>query len=241
MKLFDLDSPLMQALNKVADLMWLNLLTFFCALPVITAGASFTAMHYMALKLVRNEEVYITRGFFKSFRENFRQSTVIWLILLLIFGILVGDFYIMNHSGIAFGRAFQTVIGAILILTVFGANFVFAVQAKFNNPVFRTMKNALAIGILQFPKAILMTVLYVLPLLLAVFFPGIFPIVFLFGISVPVFLSAMMYNKFFRKLEDRILETQGGPGEAEPEDDPDRIFSDKLDETLARDNRNGQM
>ena len=67
MKIFDLDSPLMNVLNKMADLMWLNILTLICCIPIITAGAAFTSMHYVALKIVRNEESYITRAFFKSF------------------------------------------------------------------------------------------------------------------------------------------------------------------------------
>lgn len=74
MKIFDLDSPLMQVLNKVADLMWLNVLTLICCIPIFTAGASLTAMNYMALKIVRGEECYITRGFFKSFKMNFKQE-----------------------------------------------------------------------------------------------------------------------------------------------------------------------
>ena len=80
MKFFNLDSPVMQALGKMADLMWLNILTLICCIPVVTAGASLTAMHYMALKIVRNEECYITKGFFKSFKENFKQATLIWLL-----------------------------------------------------------------------------------------------------------------------------------------------------------------
>ena len=63
MKIFDLDSPLMNVLNKMADLMWLNILTLICCIPIITAGAAFTSMHYVALKIVRNEESYITRSF----------------------------------------------------------------------------------------------------------------------------------------------------------------------------------
>ena len=69
MKFFDLESPLMQILNKVADLMILNILTVVCCIPVITTGASLTAMHYVALKMARNEECYIARDFFKSFKD----------------------------------------------------------------------------------------------------------------------------------------------------------------------------
>ena len=64
MKLFNLDSPLMQFLNKVADLMWLNVLTLICCIPIVTVGPALTALHYMALKIARDEECYIARDYF---------------------------------------------------------------------------------------------------------------------------------------------------------------------------------
>ena len=53
-KIFDLDSPFMRVLNRVADLMILNLVTLICCLPVVTIGASLTAMHYVLLKMVNS-------------------------------------------------------------------------------------------------------------------------------------------------------------------------------------------
>lgn len=49
-RFFDLDSPLMSALNKLADLIILNILVIICSLPVFTIGASMTALHYVVLK-----------------------------------------------------------------------------------------------------------------------------------------------------------------------------------------------
>ena len=40
------DSKFMYALSKLTDLMILNALTFVCALPIFTMGASLTALHY---------------------------------------------------------------------------------------------------------------------------------------------------------------------------------------------------
>ena len=68
MKLFDLDSPVMRFLSKMADLMILNILTMICCLPLFTAGAAFTALHYVCLKMVRNEEGYIAKSYFKAFK-----------------------------------------------------------------------------------------------------------------------------------------------------------------------------
>lgn len=232
MKFLDIDSPLMQAMNKVADLMIVNLLTVVCMLPLVTVGAALTAMHYQVLKIVRNEECYIVKGYFKAFKENFKQSTAIWLIMLLLILILGGDFYIMVFSENQFHIIFKALMGAVAIFTAFTFMYVFPVQAKFVNSVFRTIKNALAISILQAPRSILMLILYVLPTVLAVFFPQIFPLILLFGLSLPAFLAAKMYNKLFLKLEDRINESNRTSETADEEENDDKIFHDKLDSAL---------
>ena len=234
MKFFDLESPLMQILNKVADLMILNILTVVCCIPVITTGASLTAMHYVALKMARNEECYIARDFFKSFKLNFRQGTAIWLIELFIILILTGDFLIMSRTEMSFGNVIKVILTVIAFLALFTFMFVFPVLAKFENTVMRTIKNAFFIGVLQFPKTIAMMVLAVLPLVLFLFFPQITPIVFLFGMTVPAWLSAKMYSGYFRKLEDQIT-AASAPAETPEEGEDERIFRDELDESLVED------
>ncbi len=236
MKLFNLDSPFMQALGKMADLMWLNVLALICCIPVITAGASLTALHYMALKIVRDEECYITKGFFKSFRENFKQATLIWLMVVVAAAILVGDFFIMKYSGLEFSKVLQVVIIVVAVLLVFTIMFVFPVLAKFENTVWRTIKNAFLMSIMQFPKTILMVILFAIPPVVFFLFPRVIPIVILFGLSVPAWLSAKLYTKFFEKLENQILE-ENPPAEeqTDAEGEDERIFKDELDPSLTED------
>lgn len=238
MKLFDIDSPIIHILNKVADLMWLNILTMICCIPIFTVGASLTAMHYMALKIVRDEECYITKGFFKAFKENFKKATAIWLILVVVIALLAGDFYIINKTELEFSKWVKfgiTFVGVLVILT---ATFVFPLLAKFDNTVMRTIKNAAMVGILQFPRTILMIVFAALPVLAMYFSWRLFPFVFLFGLSLPAFLSAMTYNKFFQTLEQRIEEAnvprdeEGNIIREEQPEDDERIFRDELDESL---------
>lgn len=234
MKLFSLDSPLMQALNKVADLLWLNVLTLLCCLPIVTVGASLTAMNYMALKIARNEECYITRGFFKSFRENFKQATIIWLILLLVTAVLAADFFIMSGGAdTGFGKVLWGIIMAVALMVACTMLYVFPVLAKFDNSVFRTLKNAILISLMQFPKTVIMLVAYAAPPVLFFLVPPAMPLCMLFGLSLPAWISAKLYNKFFKKLEDQVLaanppaEQEGGAEEDE------RIFRDELDPVLA--------
>ena len=230
MKIFDLDSPLMNVLNKMADLMWLNILTLICCIPIITAGAALTSMHYVALKIVRNEESYITRSFFKSFKTNFRQATLIWLLLMLVAAILGGDYYIITKSGMQFSQVFMAA-GVLVICT---SLYVFPVLAKFDNTIMGTIRNAFIMSILQLPKTVVMFVMAFFPLIIYLVSLRLIPIIFLFGFSLPAYASAMLYNKFFQKLEDQLLSEQEPAPEISPEED-ERVFHDELDESLKTD------
>lgn len=231
-KLFDLDSPLMRVLNKAADLMWLNILVIFCSLPVFTAGAALTAAHYVALKLRRNEEGYISKEFFKAFKMNFKQATLIWLMLLGLGAIFATDFYIMRtNEDLGLPQIVQILVMVAFILYIFLLVWVFPMQAKFINNIKRTLKNALAMSMIQLPKTILMILFYVLPWVLLWFALRLFPIVLVYCFSIPIFGSAVLYNKIFKTLEDRILSRQaeenGKTEENAQEEDSERIFSDE--------------
>lgn len=235
MKFLSLDSPFINFMSRVADLMILNIITLVLCIPLVTAGAAFAALHYMSLKIIRNEETYIVRGYFKAFKENFKQATIVWLIILLAVFILITDFIIILQSGMEFYPWLKLVLLTVSVLVVFMAVMVFPVMAKFSNTTFHTMKNALGIAVLQFPKTILMIIAYLIPLVALYYNFEIFPFVLMFGISVPAMVSAGLYNKFFKKLETRILEAQEEAGtvpEEEEDDGVEKIFSDTLDESL---------
>lgn len=240
MRILDIDGPLIQFLSKMADLMWLNILTMICCIPVFTAGAALTALNYMALKIVRNEEGYITRGYFKAFKDNFRQATLIWLAFLAVGGVLAVDYRIMTASDVELNGVIRMLIMVFCMLTLFTLVFVFPVQAKFANPVRVTIWNSFVFSIVQFPKTILMMILYVIPYVLGRFFPQILPVVFVFCLSLPALASAKIYNKFFLRMEERILERDkaetseetGEEPDPDAQEDDERIFKDEPDESI---------
>ena len=205
-RILDIDSPLINFLNKLADLIYLNFLTLICCLPIITVGASMTALHHVLLKMVRNEEGYMTKTFFKSFKQNFKQATIIWLIMLVAFFVLIGDFMIFKYSGLAFPSWLRIVVVGVVLLVLFAVMHVFPVLARFENTVFNTYKNSLFMGILTFPKTILMMICQVIPLLIIIFIPQILPIALVFGISGPAFISALLYNNTFKRFEPQTEE-----------------------------------
>ncbi len=200
-RLFNIDSPVMRFLGKVADLMILNMVTLVCCIPVVTIGASLTAMHYVLLKMVRNEESYIVRSFFKSFKANFKQATIIWMIIFLCLVIFAADLMIINNSGLQFPEALKILLFALFLVAYMVTCYVFPVLARFENTVPKTIKNALFMAILSFPKTVLMMLAYLLPFAVVYFFVMAVPIVFLFGISVPAYLAAMLYSGTFKRFE----------------------------------------
>lgn len=224
MKMFDMDSPLMSGLNKFADLMWLNVLTFLCCIPIVTAGAAFTAMHYICLKIARDEESYITKNFFKSFKTNFKQATIIWLIQLVIALFIFGDLWILYRSGIEFHMIFHVAVILVAAITTLISAFVFPVLAKFDNTLGKIIKNSLVISMVQLPKSVLFVVMNIGAIALAIFVPALIPLYFFFGLAMPAFVFAKLYSKFFEKLENQIREANG---EEDLGNDDEHIFSDE--------------
>lgn len=203
-RIFDLESPVMRFLSLVGDLMILNLLMFLCCIPVITMGAAFTGMHYVLLKIVRGEEGYLVKGFFKSFKQNFRQATILWLLILLFLAVYIGDFLIFGYSGTEFPKALIAVILAVAVIFLMVSVYIFPMLARFENSIKNTVRNALFMAILNLPKTILMVLLLILPFVVFYFFPSAGIFVIMFGFSLPAYLSAFLYSKIFKKFEPEV-------------------------------------
>lgn len=198
---FNMDSPIMRLLTKVADLIILNILVILCSIPIVTVGASFTGMHYVLLKMVRNEDGYIVKGFFKSFKQNLKQATIIWLIILVFAVILVADWFIYRDNAAQLSKVMMIILVALVMVVGMGISFVFPVLARFDNTVYHTIKNSIFMAILSFPKTVLMIACYAIPFLLLWYVPAAVPVVLMLGISGPAYLGAMIYSGVFRKFE----------------------------------------
>lgn len=170
--LFNLDGPVLQFINKLVYSVYLNILWFICCIPIVTVGASTTALFYVSLKVAKNEEGNLTKAFFHSFRENFKQGTIIWLILLGV-GIVLGiDGYVLYHM--RFENAFWTLCTAIFFVAAAAYGvvlmYIFPLLARFDNTVGAMFKNALFIGIRFLFCTALMAVIYFVMLLVVVRF-----------------------------------------------------------------------
>lgn len=157
-KLFRMDSPLMRFLTKIADLMVLNILFCVTSIPLITIGASWTALYSVTLKMVRDEEGSVSRSYFRSFRQNFRQATLLWLGVLVVLALLALDIRVLN--GMAGGTAPGLLRVGVEILALLGImvlQYLFPSLARFEASLADTLKNACMMALAHLPKTALMT------------------------------------------------------------------------------------
>ena len=165
-RIFDMNNKFFGFMSKVADLCILNIICVVCCIPVITAGASITAMYYVTLKMVRNEEAYIVRSFFKSFKQNFKQATIINLIMLLIGLVLYVDLNVSKAMQGGAGHIFHVIFMAFVLIYFILFLYVYPVLARFYNTIKNTIKNALFMAIRHLPYTVVMVLIAVCPLLL---------------------------------------------------------------------------
>lgn len=222
-KFFDMDSPIMSGLSRVADLMILNILALICCIPIVTIGASITAMYYVELKWARKEEGYTVRPFFREFRNNFKQATIEWLIILAV-GILLGlDAYIVIQSPDMFPDFMQYVIGAVIIVAFLVVQWVFLLQCHFYNTVRQTFRNSFIMAIAKFPRTFGMAVAWAASLLLLYLslvteLQVIFPLVLLFFLSLPGYASCKLASRPFAAFEPEEEEMTEEESEEEKEE-----------------------
>lgn len=210
-------------MGRVADLMILNILCIICCLPVVTAGASITAMFYVTLKMVRNEEAYIAKSFFKSFKQNFKQATIINIIMLLTGAFLYMDIRISGQLSGSMSKVFTIVFFMFAVFYLLIFIYVYPVLAKFDNTIRNTFTNALLMSIRHLPYTALMVLVTLCPVAI-MFIPSAQVWSILLLVFILVGFSAMAYTNsiFFVKIFDHYIpKEEAADGDAFPQELPD--------------------
>lgn len=146
--LFSADSVLMRGLSRLADVMILNLLFIVTSLPVVTLGASLTALNFTAMRIGTGESNSVTEDYFRSFRRNLRQATVVGLALGLLAGVLAAWYFVLTTSALDAGA--ELVLMAIWYVLAFSlattALFAFPYLANFDGSTGDVLRNALLLS-----------------------------------------------------------------------------------------------
>lgn len=169
--LFDLDSPILQIISRFCDIVVLNLVFLITCIPIFTIGAANTALYDVVFRMDTDREGKLLATYFRSFRENFRQSTALWLALLL-FGaatyVNMTRFSVLGESAYILGYGLFIVSMLVLVLEVFLFSYGFPLFSRFRNSTRQTAVNALLLAIGNLPRTLVVTVINCFPWVLLI-------------------------------------------------------------------------
>ncbi len=175
-KLFDYNNPIWRFMGKVTDICFLTVLWALFSLPVVTIGASTTALYYVSLKLAKNQEGYIWRTFVGAFKDNFKQSTIIWLIMLAVGAFLGVDLYFYYHLEGSIAVFLFWIFLMLTAMYTFFITMLFPLSARLDAKVGKLFFLAFMVTIKHFSWVLLMvvTTICIFALGLFVFWPILF-------------------------------------------------------------------
>ncbi len=220
--LFNMDNPLWRGLGRIADLMILNIVFIICCIPIFTIGASLTALNYVTLKMHDGEEGYITRSFFRSFRQNFKQATGLWMIMLFAGLVLVLDLLILRNTEGTFASVLTVIILIVCMVYLIVFLYLFAVLSRFDNTIRNTLQNSFIMAIADFPRTFLMLLLYVAAVIVTLFNSTTLTWAILFWILVGFATMSYWCTAFLSKIFSKYAPKE------EDDSDPDHWDVDEI-------------
>lgn len=201
---FNYDNPVWRFIGKFGDLILLNILWLIFSIPIFTIGASTTAVYYVTLKLARDDDGYTIKSFFKSFKENFKQATAIWLVLLAIGAILGVDLYFFARLYTGSGTLKTVMLTVFLAMTIVYAAvfmYIFPLQSRFYNTVKKTFFNAFFMSLRHLFRTIGMIVINAALIATGFIFviPPVLMIFMLFGFPLLAFINSYILSPVFEQ------------------------------------------
>jgi len=203
-KLFSPDSAFMRAMSRVGDLLILNFFFLLTSIPIVTIGAGATALYTVCFRFDTDKEAGIVGSYFRAFRANWKQATIIWLILLVCGGsACLNVFLFYSLSGVF--RYLAVLFALLLALLLLTAGYTFPLLSRFDNPVMTTLKNAFALSLGYLLRSVLMMLLNLLPFI--VFLTDVYLFFQTAFLWAAVYFSAAAYlnSRLLRPVLDRYL------------------------------------
>ncbi len=203
---FSPDSKLFSILTWLADLLVLNLLFLLTSIPLVTVGASLTALYTVVFRIGTPEEGSVVRAYFEAFKSNFKNSTVIWLILVAVFVISGVDLLVAaNSEGLL--RSIRFVFWAAILLGMMAMCYAFPLASRFENKPLATLKNALLLSIAYFPRSLMMLLVNLLPVIVLMISSEVFVVTAWFFVVLYFAFSALINCRILRKVFDSLAES----------------------------------
>ena len=182
-KFLNSDSGVMRALSKIFDMGFLTLIYLVFCIPIVTIGAATTSLYYVSAKVIRHNRSYVWREFWSSFKTNFVQSTIVWVITAILMVLLFFNFQIVNVSGEAKGGYLIGAYLAILFILLCISCYVYPIISRFGTRLSQILRLSLYCAFRHFLHTIVL--LAILAAAVGLIYLGMITNVILVFIFVP--------------------------------------------------------
>ena len=211
-KLFDADSGLMRGLSRLTDLVLLNLLFLITSIPIVTIGASASALYSVFFRWHRQEESGYVKAYFHAFARDFKEATVLWLAFVVFMAISIFDIWFffyqtepLSYLGVLFGF-----LGAMGLFTY---SYAIILVSVFANSFAGTLKNALLMAVAYFPRTLVMALINLFSFLLVGLFPSLAMqfgwFLVLFAFSGGAYLNSLLLKPVILPMIEKKTENPG--------------------------------
>ena len=203
-RLFNPDSPIASFLSDALDFIMMNLLAILCALPVVTAGASYSALAGVMTAYALDQTPIRARDFFARFRAVFLRATLSWLILLVISALFLMNLRIIEGMPSVLRLVFVSGVLFVSLLVLLTAAMLFPMLSFTTQKRLPALwKCAFLIGITKLPRTLSMAVIQAVPLLLLLILPRTFlllnPVWVVFWFSLTGFFCAKIGGQSYAR------------------------------------------
>ena len=196
--IFSPDSKIFRVMNRMADLVILNLIYFLTCLPVVTIGAATAAMYTICFRMDTDRETNLIKPYLEAFRDNWKQATGLWIGLLLFGAAAVFDsmlFY--NAAGILHFGFWVFAPAAVFDFMLIAV--AFPLVSQFRMPWKVILKNSVLLALGRFPTALGLGLLQALPLVLFFLNPALFLKIGFLWVLIYFSASAYLGSKLLKK------------------------------------------
>ncbi|RDU23808.1 YesL family protein [Anaerosacchariphilus polymeriproducens] len=199
-RIFQVDGPVYKFLSRFVDLVVLNFWFLLCSIPIITIGASLSAAYTVGMRMVKDEEDSITKDYFAAFASNWKQSTILWIITIVVSYFVYLDFEVFKAMDK--GSVLLLLIGGLTgFYFFFSLLYAIPLSTRYKNTIYMILRNSMQISCRYFGKTVFLVFLIVMELVMFWYDKVTLFFAVLIGPSFIIFTKSWLCRTIFEDIE----------------------------------------
>lgn len=193
----NLEHPVLQFIQTTCEFICLNILFLLCCLPIITIGSAISSLYQVTMKEARKEHGYFMKPFMKAFISNFKESTAVFLVYLLVGLLLLFNLVFWTSMKTIPAMCVTAVMGIASVVLFVSLLYTFPLIARFQNSIGQTLKNSILIALVHKKTTGILILIHALIVLALLVIPQAKTFMVLFGFAFFAYCNSFFFNKVF--------------------------------------------